>query len=132
MHAFKAALLIGWLAMVTITAHAVAALGPGGLGLFVSDLSHPWRAQFNIDFSVHLLLVSTWIIYREGRSVRGLLLAAPMLLGSLYLLPYLLHATYRASGQVDVLLLGHQSASQRRLRAPATQRQPSQYDNRPR
>jgi hypothetical protein len=96
----------GWLMMLAITAYAVATVGPGGLQLFVTDLANPWRAQFNVDFSVHLLLVMAWIAYRERQLPRGLVLAAPVVLGSLYVLPYVVHATFRAEGRVDALLLG--------------------------
>jgi hypothetical protein len=104
--AFRAVLLGAWLVMVVVTAHAIAALGAGGVRLFVSDLDHPWRAQFNVDFSVHLLLVMTWIAYREREVKRALILAPPVVLGSLYVLPYLVVATVRAGGRVDALLLG--------------------------
>lgn len=109
---FRVALLGAWLVMIAITWHAIATGGPGGVSLFVTDLTNPWRAEFNVDFSVHLLLIMACIAYREGDVRRGLLLATPVVLGSLYLLPYLAHASVRAGGRVDAPLLG------RRLRQP--------------
>lgn len=115
---FRAALVGAWLLMVAITLHAVAALGPAGVSLFVTDLANPWRAQFNVDFSIHLLLVMAWIVYRERQLPRGLALAAPVVLGSLYVLPYVVRATFTAGGRVDALLLGNRAYAHSRDGVP--------------
>lgn len=106
MLAFRSALVVAWLAIMAVTVNAITTLGISGLGLFVTDFSHPWRAQFNADFSVHLLLVMAWIVYREGRLWRGLLLALPVVLGSVYTLPYIFVATFRSRGRFAPLLRG--------------------------
>lgn len=47
-----------------------------------------------------------WIVYRERRLRRGLLLALPVVLGSVYTLPYIFIATFRSEGRFDALVLG--------------------------
>lgn len=106
MKLFRTALVIAWLAILAITANAITTLGLSDGKLFITDFGHPWRAQFNGDFSVHLLLVMAWIVYRERKPLRGVALALPVVLGSLYTLPYIFVATFRAEGRFDALLLG--------------------------
>lgn len=53
-----------------------------------------------------------WIAYRERKPLRSVALALPVVLGSLYTLPYIFIATFRAQGRFDGLLLGdHQRPS---------------------
>jgi hypothetical protein len=94
----------------SITVHSITSSGIGGSKLFITDFSSPWRAQFNADFVVYLFLVMAWIIFRERKGSRGLVLAIPVLLGSLYLLPYLFVATFRAGARFDALILGNHIA----------------------
>ncbi|MET9270628.1 hypothetical protein [Kribbella sp. NPDC003557] len=97
MRAFRTALVLAWLAVVAVTVNAIATQGLSGGSVFFTDFTHPWRAQINGDFSVHLLLVMAWIVYREGLSLRGVLLAVPVGLGSVYTLPYIFVATFRSA-----------------------------------
>ena len=103
---FRAGLVVAWVGIVVVTVNAVSALGLVGGRVFFPDFSQAWRAQINGDFGLHLLLVVGWIVYRERRLGRGLLLGVPALLGSVYTLPYIFVATFRANGRFDVLLLG--------------------------
>jgi hypothetical protein len=105
---FRTALVVAWLAIVAVTVNAISSLGLADGKLFITDFAHPWRAQFNGDFSLHLLLMMAWIAYRERKPVRAVALALPVVLGSLYTLPYIFVATFRAKGRFDVLLLGRQ------------------------
>ena len=99
-------LLAIWIVLVLVTWRAMAELGLGGGNVFVSDLSHPWRAQFNIDFSLHLILLAVWVFWREQSKVLGLVCALLCALGGLFTFPYLLVAVYRARGDARMLLLG--------------------------
>ena len=58
-------IVLMWILIVGITWHAVQELGRDGGMVFVTDFSHPWRAQFNADFSMHLLLFAIWVFWRE-------------------------------------------------------------------
>ncbi|MDX6259520.1 MAG: hypothetical protein QOH84_1208 [Kribbellaceae bacterium] len=106
MTAFRTALVVAWLVIGGVTVNAISTLGVAGGKLFITDFAHPWRAQFNGDFSVYLLLMMGWIAYRERKPLRAVVLALPVVLGSLYTLPYIFVATFRANGRFDVLLLG--------------------------
>ncbi len=103
---FRIVLLALWLIVVYLTWQAVAAQGWGGANIFFDDFAHPWRAQINADFGVHLLLISAWVAWRERP-----LLALPCVLicllgGSLLSLLYLLVATWRSGGDARRLVLG--------------------------
>jgi hypothetical protein len=106
MKAFNVLVIILWLLIVGITWRALHALGSDGGMVFVSDFSHPWRAQFNTDFSIHLLLFAIWVFWREKSKIVGLVAALLCVLGGMFTLLYLLLAAYRAQGDVKKLLLG--------------------------
>ena len=104
----RAFLLIVWAAVAAVTLWALLELGlPAAPRTFLSDLSHPWRAQFYADLEAHLLLVGAWMIYRERLPLVGAACAAAtLLLGALFSLPYVLLAGLRAKGDIRRLLLG--------------------------
>lgn len=99
-------LAVGWIVMLVVTARATALLGLDGATIFFSDFAQPWRAQFNTDFSLHLLLFAAWVLYREPRWYIGALCVLGTLNGGIFTLAYLLVATFRARGDMHVLLLG--------------------------
>ena len=111
MQIFRGFLAIAWLAMTWVSIQAVATMGAHTAGdVFFGDMAHPWRAQFNTDFGVHLLLMAGWIAYREKSLVRGIpfgLLA--ILLGGVFSFAYLFLATFAARGDWKVLLLGRRA-----------------------
>jgi hypothetical protein len=101
------ALVFGlWLLLTGLTVHAVQSLGSAGGMVFFSDFSHPWRAQFNTDFSIHLLLFIIWVVWRESSKAVGIACGVLCLLGGLTTPVYLLVAIYRANGDPKQLLLG--------------------------
>jgi hypothetical protein len=99
-------LIVAWLALVAVTAHAVMVLGVEGGNVFLTDFAQPWRAQFNTDFMLHVLPVAAWILWREPSKPVGLLCAIGTMAGGLFTLLYLLVASFRAQGDVRQLLLG--------------------------
>lgn len=103
---FRSALITTWVIIVALSVHALAADGITGLSTFVADFADPWRAQINGDFSVHLCLAMAWIAYREPTVTRSILFAVPIVLGSVYLLPYIVAASFRCEGRFDTLLTG--------------------------
>jgi uncharacterized membrane protein len=106
MKALKLLLVILWVLIVAVTTRAFYELGGDGGMVFITDFSHAWRAQFNTDFSIHLLLFSIWVFWREESKAVGLVSALLCMLGGVFTLLYLLTAIHRAEGNVKTLLLG--------------------------
>ena len=106
MQSLKAVLIVFWIALTGITIYAILSLGSESGVVFFTDLSHPWRAQFNTDFLMHIILFAIWVFYREESKVVGLIAALLSLLGGLFTFLYLVVAVYRSNGDVKKLLLG--------------------------
>ena len=106
MKALSFLIVFMWILIVGITVHALQELGSDGGMVFVTDFSHPWRAQFNTDFSIHLLLFAIWVFWREKSKIVGLVAALLCTLGGMFTLLYLLIAIYRAQGDAKKLMLG--------------------------
>ncbi|HVL00905.1 MAG TPA: DUF1475 family protein [Dongiaceae bacterium] len=106
MNALKILLVVLWVLLTGITIYAIQTLGSEAGMVFLSDFLHPWRAQFNTDFVIHLLLFVVWVVWREESKAVGIVSAALCLLGGLFTLLYLLFAVYRADGEPKKLLLG--------------------------
>ncbi len=102
----KVLLCLLLLTLLALTAHAVVAQGLSGGNIFFTDFTHPWRAQFNADLSIHLLLFACWVAWREHTPAIGLICALACALGGLFTLPYLLVAALRARGNATALLMG--------------------------
>jgi hypothetical protein len=110
---FRLALFIGWLIMFWISFQAVSRMGFGAAGgVFIGDFAHPWRAQFNGDFALHLLLVAAWMIYRSKSWIVGLICAVLAInLGGVFTLAYLLVVSFLVDGDMRKLLLGRHAAT---------------------
>lgn len=104
----KLVLAVAWLALVWVTAKAVTAMGAGAAGeMFFGDLAHPWRAQFNTDFGLHLLLVATWFAWRDRLLVRGLLFGLlAVLFGGVFTFAFIIVEMFRTKDDVRRVLLG--------------------------
>jgi len=109
--AFRALLCVGWIILFVLSYQAVVQMGIGVAGpVFFADFAHPWRAQFNADFAIHLLAASTWMIYRSPSWWIGVLCAVLEInFGALFLLTYLLAASVAAKGDYRRVLLGSRS-----------------------
>jgi hypothetical protein len=106
MNALKVLLALLWVLLTGITIHAIQTLGSDAGMVFVTDFAHPWRAQFNTDFMIHIALLMIWVFWRERSRLVGLLAAALCLMGGLFTLIYLLVALQRAGGDARKFLLG--------------------------
>ena len=108
MQILRALLIVGWLVVMGVSMHAIQAMGASASAdIFMRDFSHPWRAQFNTDFSLHLLLMALWILYREKSLIRGIPFAMLSIVGGgAFSLAYILVATFAAKGDFGRLLLG--------------------------
>lgn len=102
---------VAWIGMFTLSANAIGQMGYDAAGaVFLGDFAHPWRAQFNADFSMHLLLVAAWMVWRSRSWPLGLVCGLlTICMGALFLLPYLALAWWR-SGSLEAALIGNRSA----------------------
>lgn len=109
---FRIMLCVAWLVLFWVTLGAVQRMGVNAAGtVFFGDFAHPWRAQFNTDFSLHLLLVAAWMIYRSRSWIVGIVCAfLAVNLGGLFTLAYILVASFRTGGDIRALLLGNRQA----------------------
>lgn len=112
MQLFRASVAVAWLLVMWISVNAVVEMGVAPAGyFFIGDFSHPWRAQFNSDFSMHLLLMAAWIVYRERTLAVGLLCGILAIVGGgAFSLAYIFAATFRGDRRFESLLLGWRSS----------------------
>lgn len=101
-------LLISTVAIYLFTYVAVVSHGFNWPALAVEDiLAMNWRSQFDIDLVIHLLLLATWISWRERFTAKGYLFGfLSIVLGGMFSFPYLLYAIYLANGDPKRVLLG--------------------------
>lgn len=104
----RVALAAMWLALFYVTLHAGQALGWDKAGdVFFGDMAHPWRAQFNVDFGFHLLVVAAWMAWHaSSRWLGALFVVLAVLGGGVFTFLYLLVQSVRLRGNVAAVLLG--------------------------
>jgi uncharacterized protein DUF1475 len=114
---FRLLLCAGWIVLLWITLDAIWRMGASAAALvFLGDFAHPWRAQFNTDFSLTLLLVAAWMIYRSRSWITGIICALlAIILGSLFTIPYLLAVSFQTGGDIRTLLLGSRTLARDRV-----------------
>jgi hypothetical protein len=107
MGALRAFFLIAWLVSAYLIVVAAAELGLGAGFIWFFDFSQPWRAMFQADFSIYLILVGAWILYREESPLVGIVCAVlATTLGRIVAMVYLFVPTYRAGGDLRTFVLG--------------------------
>jgi hypothetical protein len=94
-----------------LTVYTVIVIANHGIGLFAvffGDIAAmAWPGQFNLDFSMLLLLSATWVAWRHQFSPGGLALALVAAVGgALFLTLYLLVISFQTQGDVKAMLLG--------------------------
>jgi hypothetical protein len=111
---FRLALVVAWVVLFWVSFQAVSRMGFGAAGdVFIGDFAQPWRAQFNADFAVHLLLVGAWLVFRARTWWLGLIWALLAInLGGVFTLAYLLVVSIQTEGDMRQLLLGRHAAVQ--------------------
>ena len=99
---------VSTLVIFTITILVVMAKGINWPAVFFGDLvAMDWRSQFNADFLIHLILLATWISWREGFGAKGYFFGfLSIFMGGMFGFPYILLATYKAGGDPRKMLLG--------------------------
>lgn len=101
------------LVVFTVVIFAVSIAAAAGHGynwpatFFPDLLALDWRAQFNTDLLLHLVLLGAWVAWREGGTGKGWLFGLLCVAwGGMFSFPYLLWAGCRAGGDPAGLLLG--------------------------
>jgi hypothetical protein len=108
MSVFRMALATAVVVMAWLTLQAGQQLGLDKAGdFFFGDMTHPWRAQFNVDFLLHLLLVGTWMIWSNANRWLGVVFALLAVTGgALFTFAYLLVRSIQTGGNIKAVILG--------------------------
>ena len=108
MNALRLFLVIATIAIYAVTAIAVVGHGPNWPAVALSDLmAGNWRSQFDIDFILYLLIIASWVSWREGGGARGFLLGViSIVMGGMFAFPYLFLAISRSAGDPQQVLMG--------------------------
>lgn len=101
--------------IIAIAAYTVVTVGQHGLDYltpFFGDIARMgWPGQFNLDFLGFLCLGGLWLAWRHHFSLGGIVLGSAILVGGLPLFAsYLLLHSFKAKGEIKVLLLGERRA----------------------
>lgn len=100
-------LILSWVLITGLTLYIMVQQGFNWPAVLLADLfSTTWRAQFNADFILHILLFCSWIYWREDSKLTGGIYAFLAIFGAVFSFVYLLIATYKAKGDMRTLLLG--------------------------
>ena len=108
MNAFRAYL---WFLIIALGAYTLMVGSNHGwnlLPVFFSNIAAmDWQGQFNADFMTFLSLSALWVAWRHQFSAGGLLLGLVAFFGGMmFLAPYLIWASKKASGDVQKILIG--------------------------
>ena len=108
MRAFRILLSIITISIISFTGIVGFKHGWNLLPIFFGDMvAMTWAGQFNFDFMCFLTLSGLWLAWRHHFSAGGLALGVLGFFGGIMVLaPYLLLASYRANGDIKILLLG--------------------------
>lgn len=103
--------------IVIITAYTSVTVANHGLNLlpvFFGDMAEmAWPGQFNLDFFSFLMLGGIWLAWRNHFSALGIGLGLFIFAGGMpFLATYLLIESYRAGGDIKIVLLGEARARQ--------------------
>lgn len=108
MNTLKLLLVISTIAIYALTVIVSVKQGINWPAVAIGDLSElNWRSQFNFDFIVHLLLLATWVTWREGGSAKAYLFGfLSIVMGGMFSFPYIIYAIFKAKGEPKTLLMG--------------------------
>lgn len=108
MNALKIFLALSSAGIYLLTVIAISAQGWNWPAVAVNDLmALNWRTQFDFDFIIHLLILATWIVWREGATARAYLFGfLSIVMGGMFSFPYLIYVMYQDKGNPRALFLG--------------------------
>ena len=112
MNAFRALLVIMVVCIAVYTTIVGVNHGMNLLPVFFGDMAKMnWPGQFNLDFMTFLALSGLWLAWRHHFSPGGIVLGVLGFFGGMMVLaPYLLFVSFKANGDIKVLLLGKERA----------------------
>lgn len=107
---FRTVLLLLWALVTYVTVVAIGAHGiDAATTVFAQDLlAGNWRSQFNTDLLAHIVLVASWVAWRQKFSPLGILLAVLCILGGLFSLLYVLILSFYHRGDLRAVVMGKQ------------------------
>lgn len=107
-------LLLAWLSVVAVTVVAVRSQGmDASMQVFMQDLAAlDWRAQYDADLMVHIVLIGLWAAWRQKFSLQGIVTGLLCGFGSLFSAIYVLGLTLYHKGDMTAVLLGRQRPAQ--------------------
>ena len=108
MNILRLSLFISTILIYSLTVLAISKQGFNWPAVAYQDLmSLDWRSQFDFDFIVHLLLLASWVTWREGASTKGYCFGfLSVVMGGMFSFPYLIYISIKARGNVPEILLG--------------------------
>lgn len=108
MKILKIGMMLSTIGIYLFTVSAILAQGWNWPAVAFNDLiALNWRSQFDFDFIIHLILIASWIIWREGGHARAYLFGfLSVVMGGMFSFPYIIYAIYLAKGEPRALLLG--------------------------
>lgn len=109
MNALKTFLMLSTAGIYMLTLIAIASQGWNWPAVAINDLQAlNWRTQFDFDFIIYLLILATWIVWREGANARAYLFGfLSIIMGGMFSFPYLIYAMHQVKGNPRALLLGN-------------------------
>ena len=96
---------------IVIAAYTALVISTDGLGLFQIFFANiaalNWNGQFNLDFSLYLLLSALWIMWRSKFDATSVIIGLIAgVLGMVVFAPYLLYLFKEENGDLKGVLLG--------------------------
>lgn len=108
MKVLKIFLALSTAGIYLFTVLAIAAQGWNWPTVAINDLlALNWRSQFDFDLIIHLVLLASWIVWREGYSAKAYLFGfLSIFMGGMFGFPYIIHAMILSKGEPQAFLLG--------------------------
>jgi hypothetical protein len=105
---FKMLLLFLVLTLAVYTGMVIQKEGVNFFAVFIENmLAINWNGQFHIDFLCYLILSGLWIMWRDRFSFSSIALACcAMVIGFLFLAPYVLYLLAKENGNFKKVLTG--------------------------
>lgn len=104
----KALFIILTAVIAAYTGYVISTEGLGLFQVFIADIiALNWSGQFNLDFSLYLLLSALWIMWRSKFDTASIIIGLVAgVLGMVIFAPYFYYLLSRENGDLKRVLLG--------------------------